>query len=40
MGLSARDSRVYDSRGWHIGEFDPVTGEQKKGPNPLYRVEP
>jgi hypothetical protein len=31
---------VYDARGGHIGEFDPATGAQTKGPNPDYTVEP
>jgi hypothetical protein len=31
---------VYDSRGNHIGEYDPDTGRRVKGPNPDYKVEP
>jgi len=31
---------VYDRRGRRIGEFDPHTAEQLKGPNADYRVEP
>jgi hypothetical protein len=31
---------VYDRRGEHVGEFDPYTAEQLKGPNPDYEVEP
>ena len=32
---------VYAPRGKpHLGEFDPVTGRQVKGPNPQYEVEP
>jgi hypothetical protein len=33
-------AEVYNSRGRHIGEFDPYSAEQLKGPNPDYRVEP
>jgi len=31
---------VYNRRGRYIGEFDPSTGEQLKGPNSDYEVEP
>jgi hypothetical protein len=31
---------VYNRRGEHVGEFDPSTAEQLKGPNPDYEVEP
>ncbi|HTT79306.1 MAG TPA: colicin E3/pyocin S6 family cytotoxin [Stellaceae bacterium] len=32
---------VYARRGKpHLGEFDPYTGRQLKGPNPQYEVEP
>jgi len=31
---------IYNRRGQHIGEFDPYTAEQLKGPNPYYQVEP
>jgi len=31
----------YNSKGTrHLGEFDPITGEQVSGPNPIYKVEP
>jgi hypothetical protein len=30
----------YDRRGRHLGEYDAVTGEQLKGPDPTRRVEP
>lgn len=30
----------YNRRGDHLGEFDPVTGEQKKDADPKRRVEP
>ena len=31
---------AYDPRGKHLGEFDPITGEQTKTPNPRQSVEP
>ena len=31
---------AYDFRGHHLGEFDPATGQQLKGPNPGRRVDP
>jgi hypothetical protein len=31
---------VYDSRGRHLGQFDPVTGDQQKVADPAYRVDP
>ena len=31
---------VYNSRGYHLGEFDPNTGQELKGPKPGRRVEP
>ena len=30
----------YDSRGNHLGEFDPYTGKRLKPPDPTRRVEP
>jgi len=30
----------YNSKGRHIGEFDPITGNQVGEPNPTYEVEP
>jgi hypothetical protein len=31
---------AYDSRGNHIGEYDPQTGQLTKGPDPTRKVEP
>jgi hypothetical protein len=31
---------VYDRRGRHLGEFDPLTGDPLKGPNLDYTVDP
>jgi Cytotoxic len=31
---------AYDSRGRHIGQFDHITGDQQKFPDPSRRVEP
>jgi hypothetical protein len=31
---------VYDRRGRSLGEYDPNTGQQTKGPDPTRRVEP
>lgn len=38
----SRHGRVekYNSRGDHLGEFDPETGERINPPNPDYKVEP
>ena len=30
----------YDKRGKHLGEFDPLTGKQTKGPDPDRSIEP
>ena len=30
----------YNKRGEHLGEYDPITGDQISGPNPSYRIEP
>lgn len=30
---------MYDKQGWHLGEFDPVTGEQTKSAKPGRKVE-
>ena len=30
----------YDKRGYHLGEFDPNTGEQTKVANPSRKIEP
>ncbi|MGG6267990.1 colicin E3/pyocin S6 family cytotoxin [Leptolyngbya sp. AN03gr2] len=30
----------YDRKGKHLGEFDPITGEQLKPANPDYEVDP
>jgi hypothetical protein len=30
----------YDRKGKHLGEFDPLTGEQMKPANPHYEVQP
>jgi hypothetical protein len=31
---------VYDARGKHLGQFDPITGEQSKPPDPTRHIEP
>jgi hypothetical protein len=31
---------AYDAQGHHVGEFDPHTGRQLKGPNPSRRIQP
>lgn len=31
---------MYDRRGRHLGEFDPVTGRQSKDPDPSRQIEP
>jgi hypothetical protein len=31
---------MYDSRGGHLGEFDPKTGQQTKERDPARRIEP
>jgi len=38
----ARHGRVerYDTRGTHLGEFDPETGERLSPPDPTRKVEP
>ena len=31
---------MYDRRGRHLGEFDPMTGRQSKDPDPSRQIEP
>ena len=31
---------AYDSRGRHLGQFDPHSGDQQKGPDLSRRIEP
>jgi len=31
---------LYDARGGHIGEFDPMTGAMHRGRNPARKVTP
>ncbi|KAM3093246.1 colicin E3/pyocin S6 family cytotoxin [Phormidesmis sp. 146-35] len=39
--MVSSDSKLLDDRkGKHLGEFDPITGEQLKQANPDYEVEP